>query len=76
MKDIIKKTEEYFKNVEKVIAINTDTEITLTTKKFVYDKILNCVNEVSENGSLLITKNDFHCVYNKGKFAKITKTLK
>jgi hypothetical protein len=76
MKDIIKKTEEYFKDAEKVIAMNTDLEITLTTKKFVYDENSDCVNEVCENGELLKTGTYFNCVYNRGKFSKITKTIK
>jgi hypothetical protein len=76
MKDIIKKTEKYFKDAEKVIAMNTDLEITLSTKKFVYDENSDCVNEVCENSDLLKTGIYFHCVYNRGKFSKITKKIK
>jgi len=67
----IKRVNEYFKDVDFIYPINSNVRVKLTTKKFVVDKELGCINEVSENGELLITERDFHCVWYK-EFAKIT----
>jgi len=71
MKPTIKEVKEYFKNAKTIRPINSMLEVELTTKIFVLNKKLNCINEVDEKGDLLLTKCDYHCVWSKDTYAEI-----